>query len=190
MPSREPTGASTGSLTVAVVSDTHLPRGTRELPDAVTVHVQTADLVVHAGDFTSPDLVERFRAMGPPLVAVHGNADEPSVRESLPATATVTCGGIVIGVVHNGGPESGRVARLRRRFPECGIVIFGHSHIPLLAGDDDLTILNPGSAADRRRQPHHSMALIRITAGEARVAFVRLDDPVGPLPGAFVRRAG
>lgn len=177
-------------MTVAVVSDTHLPRGARELPAAVEAHVREADLVIHSGDFTSPELVERFRTMGPPLIAVHGNADEGSVRDALPATATVTCGGVTIGVVHNGGPEAGRVARLRRRFPECGIVVFGHSHIPLLAGDGDLTIVNPGSAADRRRQPHHSMALIRIAGGEAGVAFVRLDDPVGPLPEDLVRRAG
>ncbi len=185
-----PRRAPAPTTTIAVVSDTHLPRGTRELPPTVEEHVRAADLLIHAGDFTSPATVERFRTMGPPMVAIHGNADEPAVKEDLPATATVTCADVTIGVVHNGGPEAGRVARLRRRFPDCRLVVFGHSHIPLLAGDEEFTILNPGSAADRRRQPHHSMALIRITGDRIEVAFVSLDDPEGPLPDECIRRAG
>jgi len=156
----------------------------------VSVLVRDADLVIHAGDFTSPEMVDTFRSMGPPLLAIHGNADEDGVRSALPATAVVTVAGIVIGVVHNGGPEAGRLARLRKRFPECRVVVFGHSHIPLVLDDGDLMILNPGSASDRRRQQHHSMAVLHIEDGRVKVEFVRLDDPVGPLPDELVRRAG
>lgn len=175
--------------TIAVVSDTHLPRGRAELPEEVAARVSGADLVIHAGDFTTPETLERFRHMGPPLVAVHGNADTAEVRDLLPATATVTCGHLTIGVVHNGGPEAGRLARLRKRFPDCDLVIFGHSHIPLLAEQDGFTILNPGSAADRRRQPQHSLAMITVADGTAEITLLRVDPPVGPLPADAIRTA-
>ena len=83
----------------------------------------------------------------------------------------------------------GRLERLRRKFPECGGVIFGHSHIPLFAqADDGFFILNPGSAADRRRQPRHSMAEIELVEGRPpSVRFFAVDDPAGPLDPALIR---
>jgi len=177
---------------VAVISDTHMPGRGRVLPDACRQRLRAADLIVHAGDWSDLATVGMVRAMGPPVVAVHGNVEEPAVRAALPATAEVEAGGLRIGVVHNGGPESGRLERLRRRFPGAGAVVFGHSHIPLHeVADDGFMILNPGSPTDRRRAPRHSMAEIVLAPGAApAVEFWAVDEPAGPLPRELVRGAG
>jgi predicted phosphodiesterase len=71
-------------------------------------------------------------------------------------------------MVHDSGRKQGRRARLRRRFPDARVIVFGHSHIPYLEDQDNLMLLNPGSPTDRRRQPHHTFALLRAEGGGVR----------------------
>jgi putative phosphoesterase len=150
-------------LTVAIVSDTHLPRGSRALPAACVARLRRADLIVHAGDFVARSVYEELVALGPPVVAVHGNQDDAQLRALLPEERVLEASGARIGLVHDAGPARGRLERMRRRFPGCGAVIFGHSHIPLReAADDGFQIFNPGSPTDRRRQPEHTMGEARI----------------------------
>ncbi len=177
-------------MRVAVLSDTHLPGRGSVLPDACLEVIRRADIVVHAGDLADMATLAMLRALGKPLVAVHGNADDDDVRRALPASAHLDLPGLRLVVVHNGGPEDGRLGRMRRKFPDAGGVIFGHSHIPLHQTDEGgFFILNPGSATDRRRQPRHSMAEIAVEAGHRpEVAFIAVDEPAGPLPPELVRR--
>ena len=179
-------------MRIAILGDTHFPRRGTQLPAACVAECLAADLVVHTGDLADAAALAAVRAIGTPLVAVHGNADDAAVRSALPATAEVDLpGGRRLGLVHNGGPEAGRLHRMRRRFPDCQVVVFGHSHIPLLArADDGFTIINPGSATDRRRQPRHSMAVLRAPArGPLRVRFVDLDADGADLDPVLVRDA-
>jgi len=176
---------------IAVISDTHMPRRGTVLPPACLARLRTADLIVHAGDWSGADALAMVRGLGPPLVTVRGNVEEPAVRAALPATAEAEAAGLRIGVVHDGGPEAGRLERLRRRFPGAAGVVFGHSHIPLhQAAPDGFFILNPGSPTDRRRSPRHSMAEIEIADGRPPiVTFWAVDEPAGPLAPGLVRRA-
>jgi putative phosphoesterase len=175
---------------VAVISDTHMPRRGVVLPPACAERLRAADLIVHAGDWSSMAAVALVRGMGPPVVGVRGNVEEPAVRAELPPTAEADVGGVRIGVVHDGGPGDGRSSRLRRRFPGADAVVFGHSHIPWHeAGADGLVVINPGSPTDRRRSPRHSMAEIEVVDGRiASVAFWAVDEPAGPLDPELVRR--
>jgi hypothetical protein len=177
---------------VAILSDTHFPARGSGLPPACRDAVRAADLAIHAGDLADMDALHGLRAIGTPVVAVHGNADDASVRAQLPPTAFVDLPGVRIAVVHNGGPEEGRLGRMRRKFPDAGGVVFGHSHVPLhQVADDGFFILNPGSATDRRRQPRHSMAVLDVREGSApRVRFLDLDADGAPLDPALVRRPG
>ena len=179
-------------MRVAILGDTHFPRRGSALPDAAVAECRRADLIVHTGDMADIGALRAVQAIGPPVVAVHGNADDARVRKALPATAEVQLpAGRHLGLVHNGGPEAGRLQRLRARFPECAVVVFGHSHIPLMArAEDCFMILNPGSATDRRRQPRHSMAVLTAPArGPLRVRFVDLDAGGADLPADLVRDA-
>ena len=174
---------------IAVISDTHMPRRGLALPPACLERLRAADLIVHAGDWSSMDAVALVRGIGAPVVGVRGNVEEPAVRAALPATAEAEVGGVRIGVVHDGGPGDGRPSRLRRRFPSADAVVFGHSHIPWHeVGGDGLVVVNPRSPTDRRRSPRHSMAEIEVDGGRiAAVAFWAVDEPAGPLDAELVR---
>jgi len=173
---------------IAVISDTHMPRRGLVLPPACLERLRAADIIVHAGDWSSMDAVALVRAIGPPVVAVRGNVEEPAVRAALPATAEAEAAGVRIGVVHVGGPGDGRLSRLRRRFPGADAVVFGHSHIPWHeAAADGFMVLNPGSPTDRRRSTRHSMAEVEVDGGRiAAVAFWAVDEPAGPLDPELV----
>lgn len=119
-------------------------------------------------------MLDALEALGPPVAAVHGNVDTEAVRRRLPERRVVEVAGARVGMVHDAGPASGRLERLRRAFPAADAVVFGHSHVPLHeAAADGFAIFNPGSPTDRRRQPVHTMGLARVHAG--RVAFEHLE---------------
>jgi uncharacterized protein len=161
-------------MTIAILADTHLPRGRRRLPDRCLHLLAEAELIVHAGDFSSQATVEMLASLGPPLLAVHGNVDEPEVVAGLPLSARFEAAGQTVAVIHDAGPRRGRLARLRRRFPGCDAVVFGHSHLPLLERDGAFQIFNPGSPTERRRAPSHTMGLLEAEGGELRFRHVEL----------------
>ena len=91
---------------------------------------------------------------------MHGNVDDAEVRAALPATARIEAGGASSPSSTTPARPRGRLARLRRRFPQADAVIFGHSHIPLHERDGDgFQIFNPGSPTERRRAPAHTMGI-------------------------------
>src|ERR1700694_189821 len=104
-------------MVLAIISDTHLPRGQRRLPDACVELMREADRILHAGDFSTTAVLEELRGLGPPVTAVHGNADEDALRVALPAHVELDLQGVRLAMVHNGGPAVRRLERLRARFP-------------------------------------------------------------------------
>ena len=151
-------------MLIAVISDTHMPRGERRLPDACRERLEGSDLILHAGDFTSATTYAELESIGPPLLAVHGNVDDDELRRHLPAERTVDAAGVRIGMVHDAGPRRARLERLRGRFPDADAVIFGHSHLPLHERAGGFQIFNPGSPTERRRAPAHTMGLAQVHA--------------------------
>lgn len=161
---------------VAILSDTHFPRRGRHLSRAVRDHLEGASLIVHAGDLCDAGALAELEALGPPVRAVLGNNDA-DLAGRLPEQLSLEVHGVRIGIVHDAGPRSGRLARLRRRFPDHDVVIFGHSHIPLHEEEDGFQIVNPGSATDHRgRWPVHTVADLVIRDGTATFALVDLPD--------------
>jgi len=159
----------------ALLADTHMPRGRRRLPDECVRIVAGADLVIHAGDFMRQEAHDEIAAIGPPLVAVYGNVDEPALARRLPERTEVELGEHVIGVIHDAGPARGRLQRMRRAFPQADAVVFGHSHIPLHERDPEgFQIFNPGSPTERRRSPGHTMGVATVAAGKLRFELVEL----------------
>jgi uncharacterized protein len=146
---------------IAVLADTHMPKGSRRLPERCVELVRAADAVLHAGDFSAASVLEQLESLCPVLHAVHGNVDEDALQRSLPPLLEIELCGQVVAMVHDAGPAKGRLARLRRRFPEADAVVFGHSHLPLHDEEDGFQIFNPGSPTERRRAPRPSMGLIR-----------------------------
>ena len=163
-------------MLIAVISDTHLPRGARRLPDACVEWIEAADLLLHAGDLSTLDTLRELEAIGPPVAAVHGNVDTAELRGLLPAERVVEAGGARVAMLHDAGERGGRLERLRRRFGDrADAVVFGHSHLPLHEEDSDFQIFNPGSPTDRRRSPGHTMGLARVDDGRVSFELIRLD---------------
>lgn len=161
-----------GMTRIVVLSDTHAPRRWKECPPAVAAHLRSADLILHAGDVCTAGVLDEL-AQYAPVTAVLGNNDGAGVAGwGAAETASLTVEGLRIAMIHDSGAAAGRLRRLRRRFPDAGLVVFGHSHIPLDEAAGGLRIFNPGSPTDRRRMPHGTIGLLDIADGDLRSAKI------------------
>ena len=153
-------------MRIAVLSDTHAPRFWKGCPPAVAECLDGVDLILHAGDVCTPDVLVEL-ARWAPVRAVLGNNDGPDVAEwGAPATLELDLAGLTVAMIHDSGPATGRAGRMRRRFPAADLVVFGHSHIPWDTAQDGQRLFNPGSPTDKRRQPRGTMGLLEIVDGE------------------------
>jgi putative phosphoesterase len=159
---------------VSVISDTHLPRGTRRIPEACLHRLCAADLILHAGDITAASVLAELEALGPPVRAVLGNMDDAALRGRLPGALVVDVGGLRIGMTHDAGPHAGREERLARQFPGCAAVLYGHTHEPQVAPVGDAWILNPGSPTERRHAPSHTMLVLEVADRTIRPELLQL----------------
>ncbi|PSP77331.1 YfcE family phosphodiesterase [Halobacteriales archaeon QS_1_68_20] len=133
---------------LVVLSDTHRESG-HGLSGPAFDAVRSADRVVHAGDFTAPAVVDALAEEAARLDAVHGNADDPAVRERLPDARVLDYGGVTVTVTHrrDGGTTG---LSLFGRSRDADLVVSGHTHRPTVVGAGDVVLLNPGSHADPR----------------------------------------
>ena len=152
-------------MRVVVISDTHSPRFWKSCPPGVAAQLAEADLILHAGDVCTVDVLVEL-AQFAPVRAVLGNNDGPDVAAwGAPETLELNLAGLPIAMIHDSGPAAGRLGRLHRRFPAAELVIFGHSHIPLDQRDETVRIFNPGSPTDKRRQPYGTLGVMEIADG-------------------------
>jgi putative phosphoesterase len=154
---------------VAIISDTHLPRGTRTLPEPCVERLREADAILHCGDVATAEVLDWFEALGPPVHAVYGNVDEAPLLDRLPERRVVELGGARIGMVHIPGPAKGRFERLKDLFPDADAAVFGHTHLPEHEERAGFQLFNPGSPTERRRAPSKTMGMATIEDG--RVVF-------------------
>jgi putative phosphoesterase len=162
-------------MQIAIIADTHLPKGTRRLPDSCVERLKQADLIIHAGDLSTMQVLRELQSYSQ-VIAVHGNVDAFEVRAALPEHTEVEADGARIAVTHDAGPRHGRLNRLRLRFPTADAVVFGHSHIPLHeTAPDGFQIFNPGSPTERRRSPRHTMGLAHVKNGTLTFELIELD---------------
>jgi uncharacterized protein len=150
---------------VVTLADTHGPRRWRSCPPRVASYLRQADLILHAGDVCTAAVLDELAEYAPVRVVL-GNNDGPDVAAwGAPEVAEFAVGGLRVAMLHDSGQATGRARRMRRRFPDAGLVVFGHSHIPLDQCDYGLRLFNPGSPTDRRRQPHGTLGVLCIEDG-------------------------
>jgi putative phosphoesterase len=160
---------------IGVLSDTHVPTRARSVPQAaLDIFVRhRVDLIIHAGDVSTMAVINQLSAYAP-VEAVQGNVEIADTVSALPIKREIVVGGCAIGIVHDLGAPARFRDTARREFPAARVVVFGHSHIPLVDDVDGLLLLNPGSATDRRSQPHCTLALLTITDGVPRAQILAL----------------
>ena len=153
-------------MKLLLISDTHVPKRAKELPARVWREIGEADVVVHAGDWVEPSLLDAIESRARRLIGVAGNNDGPELWARLPEVATAELDGVRLAVVHETGAAQGRETRCAAKFPDADVLVFGHSHIPWdTVAENGLRLLNPGSPTDRRRQPHHTYMTAEIREG-------------------------
>lgn len=157
---------------VVVLADTHAPRRWKTCPAPLVAALRTADLVLHAGDVCTSDVLDELAEYAPVHVVL-GNNDLPEVAAwGADETLRLDLDGLRVAMLHDAGEKTRRTARMRRRFPDADLVVFGHSHIPLDETGDGVRIFNPGSPTDRRRQPHGTVGILHVRDGELAAARI------------------
>ncbi|WP_211590510.1 metallophosphoesterase family protein [Microbispora sp. H11081] len=157
---------------IVVLADTHAPRRWKSCPPAVAEHLRKAGLILHAGDVCTADVLVELSQYAP-VHAVLGNNDGPDVAAwGAPETLELDLGGLRLAMIHDSGQAAGRTARMRCRFPEADVVVFGHSHIPMDVTGDGVRVFNPGSPTDRRRQPYGTVGVLDVEDGVLRRATI------------------
>ena len=164
-------------MDVVVLSDTHSPRHWKGCPRSCSPTLEAADVILHAGDVCTPDVLD-FLAGFAPVHVVLGNNDGPGVAASgcAPRRSRSSFGGVQVAMIHDSGQRQGRTARMRRRFPTADLVVFGHSHIPMDVTGDGVRVFNPGSPTNHRRQPYGTFGLLELSGGQVFDARIE-EDP-------------
>ncbi|MGE2731863.1 metallophosphoesterase family protein [Mycolicibacterium vaccae] len=164
-------------MRLLLIADTHLPKRAKDLPAQVWSEVDDADVVIHAGDWVEPELLDELESRAKRVVACWGNNDGPELRARLPERADVELGGVRFTVTHETGAAAGREARMARAYPDTDVLVFGHSHIPWdTTAATGLRLLNPGSPTDRRRQRFCTYMTVTVRGGALHdVELHRLD---------------
>src|SRR3989442_1307699 len=161
-------------MRLVVLGDTHIPDFAKSLPRTLLPALHRAELILHAGDVTAPEVLEELAGYAPVHVAL-GNRDRPEVKAwgALPVV-TLDLDGTPLVMIHDAGPRAGRERRMRRRFPEAALFVFGHSHIPIDAEHEGMRLLNPGSPTWKRRQSAPTYATVDVVDGRIRSRIVAL----------------
>ncbi len=158
---------------VGVISDTHIPSRAPGIPSRVFEVFQGVALILHAGDVSVRKALDELAVLAP-VHAVAGNIDDASLRAELPERIRIDLEGLALGMVHDAGPSKGRRERMRRRFPGCRVVVYGHSHLPVVDDRDGLLLLNPGSACDPRQAKVPTVAILEVAGCVPRAELIVL----------------
>jgi uncharacterized protein len=143
------------ALRLVLIADTHVPKRARDLPHELWGAIESADVVLHAGDWVDVALLDALEARAKRVIGVYGNNDGPELRARLAEVVEVELAGVQFAMVHETGTANGREARCAAKFADADVLVFGHSHIPWdTTAPGGLRLLNPGSPTDRRRQPY------------------------------------
>jgi putative phosphoesterase len=150
-------------LKIGCISDTHIEHGMGNLPKALYEGLKGVDLILHAGDITTLEVIEELKLIAP-VEAVAGNMDGWDVANALPVKKVVQAGRFRIGLVHGGGKVPGMEERILKYFEtdEIDCLVYGHSHNPKIERRGKVLLINPGSPTDRRWAPYNSYAIIYV----------------------------
>jgi uncharacterized protein len=161
------------------VADTHINRrGVRRLPAEVVDLFRRFEvgLILHAGDVNTASVLAELATVAP-VLAVTGNNDDAELRELVPETVRFTVGRFRVAMLHGHGGPTARTEARRRFGGEVDLVVYGHSHIPLIEQESGTILFNPGSATDRRWGEHFGVGLIRVTNERIEPELVLYRDP-------------
>lgn len=147
---------------IGVISDTHIPRRSDEIPQDVLEGFKGVEMILHAGDLTDESVIEKLEKIAP-VYAVQGNVDHPVLKETLPRKRIIEYKGFRIGLIHGHGDDGfSTLGRILDAFKDDNVqaIVFGHSHKPMNDRINGVLVFNPGSPTDKRFETYFSYGLI------------------------------
>jgi len=149
--------------TIIVLADTHIPKKAKQLPSHLLTQLTNVDLIIHAGDLQSIEVIQKLSQYAP-IYAVYGNVDSEEVKNQLDDKIIIQVEEVKIGIIHGHGRGKTTEKRVLDAFKnvDLDVIIFGHSHIPIIKQVNHKWLFNPGSPTDRRKQPHFSYGLMTV----------------------------
>ena len=151
-------------MRIGVISDTHISDQAKDIPQAILEDFKNVDIIIHVGDLVDLSVIDKLSAVCKNIKAVHGNMDPHDVRKKFPEKEIITIGNYRIGIMHGNGPPLGLIGLLESSFKNdnVNLIIFGHSHTPLVEKRGDILFFNPGSPTDKLFAPYNSYGIIEI----------------------------
>ncbi|WP_158734725.1 metallophosphoesterase family protein [Alteribacillus sp. YIM 98480] len=150
-------------MKVIVMADTHMPKKSIKFPSRLCQELENAELIIHAGDWQTLEVYEELKKFGE-VHGVYGNVDDEDIIQQLPKKKVIDLDGWKIGIVHGDGEKKTTEKRAMEAFEEeLDVIIFGHSHLPLLRYIGKTMLFNPGSATDKRKLPFYSFGKLTLS---------------------------
>jgi putative phosphoesterase len=148
-------------MKIAVLSDTHIPLTSSDLPKEVYQGIAGVNMILHAGDIVEEEFLEKLSTIAP-VRAVCGNMDDEKIGRKLPKKDILRVEGVSIGLIHGWGPPSGLIEVVDREFKNVDAIVFGHSHNPLSEVRGGVLFFNPGSPTDKIFAPYNSYGILEV----------------------------
>ncbi|MBA2174742.1 metallophosphoesterase [Halobacillus locisalis] len=150
-------------MKIVVLSDTHMPKKAKHLPDRLLKELPDADHIIHAGDWQTLEVYDHLKTFAP-VHGVYGNVDGEEIESQFPYKQILEFEGRRIGLIHGHGEKKTTEKRVIEAFEdeELDLIIFGHSHLPLVRYVNKMMLFNPGSVTDKRKLPCFSFGIITI----------------------------
>jgi len=164
-------------MLIGLISDTHIPDRAKVLPTKVLEAFNDVELILHAGDLTSPRVIEELEEIAP-VMAVQGNMDRANGID-LPKAKVIEAEGLRIGVIHGEvypRADSDQLIYLAKEL-DVDILVSGHSHQPKIEQNHGVLLLNPGSPIVPRLADRTVM-LLEINNKQVDVEIVKIGAPV------------
>ncbi|MDD4939959.1 MAG: metallophosphoesterase family protein [Candidatus Omnitrophica bacterium] len=151
-------------MKIGVISDTHIPDRSRDIPKQVLDAFKEVDIIAHAGDIADLRVIEDLKKVCKEVHAVWGNMDPYEVRNALPEKDVFEAAGRRIGLTHGYGLPTRLTGLVTEIFKKdnVDIIIFGHSHAPLNKKIGDILYFNPGSPTDKIFSVYNSYGIIEL----------------------------
>lgn len=164
-------------MLLGLISDTHIPDRMKELPEKVFEAFKDVEMILHAGDVTSQEVIEKLEEIAP-VTAIQGNTDR-IVGLNLPKTAVVEAEELKIGVIHGEvypRADTQQLHYLAKQL-DVDILVSGHSHQPKVEKVEDVLLINPGSPTVPRLADRTVM-ILEINKKEVDVELVKVGSPI------------
>jgi putative phosphoesterase len=161
---------------IGVISDTHKKEVDEDLKNVWEKYLKDVDIIVHAGDLTSIEILELFKDKR--VYAIHGNMDDSTTKNSLPEKLVFTVENVKIGVVHGWGSPLGFPEKVLALFEKDDIncLIYGHTHMPKKKMVGNILTLNPGATFPGFFNRKGSIAYLFVEGNKAEAEIMEVKE--------------